>query len=215
MTGEASAGPGGAWVPLRPVPRLLVLHLFSRRVPAAMLAFAVCALALRLAEQLRWIPSSGLASRLVPLTIEALAAVVLATTARSPFGEAERATGRRVVYLRGAGIVLTGAVAVGVLLAGSTGTALPGGNWGGLRDTGGLIGIALLCATVFGASFCWTGPLAYLIVAQQALNAAWTTAWLWPARPAHDRGAALCAALVLAAGIVVATVVGAREPRSD
>ena len=53
------------------------------------------------------------------------------------------------------------------------------------------------------------------IVAQQAINAAWTTPWLWPARPAHDRGAALCAALVLAAGIVVVTLRGTREPKSD
>ncbi|MFB9452004.1 hypothetical protein Dvina_18650 [Dactylosporangium vinaceum] len=214
MNSNVSTAPdGGALAVARP--RLLVLHLISRRVPAALLAFVACGVGLRLAEQLRFIPSSGLASRLVPLTIEALAAVVLATTTRSPFGEPERITGRRVVYLRGAAILVTGAAAVGLLLAGATGTALPLGNWAVLRDTAGLIGLALLCATLFGASFCWTGPLAFLIVAQQALNAAWTTPLLWPARPAHDLGAAVCAAVVLVAGLVVATYAGTREPKSD
>ena len=41
----------------------------------------------------------------------------------------------------------------------------------------------------------------------------WTTPWLWPARPPHDLGGALCAGLVFAAGIVAATVRGARAPR--
>ena len=37
--------------------------------------------------------------------------------------------------------------------------------------------------------------------------------WLWPGRPPHDVGAALCAGLVFVAGIVVATVRGGRAFR--
>ena len=37
------------------------------------------------------------------------------------------------------------------------------------------------------------------------LAAHWTTPWIWPARPPHDRGAAICAALVLAAGTAART----------
>jgi hypothetical protein len=55
--------------------------------------------------------------------------------------------------------------------------------------------------------------MAYRIVAQFALIGDWPTPWMWPARPPHDVGAALCAGLVFAAGIVVATVRGARAIR--
>ena len=36
-----------------------------------------------------------------------------------------------------------------------------------------------------------------------------TVAWLWPARPAGDGGAAICAGLVFAAGLAAFTVRGA------
>jgi hypothetical protein len=39
----------------------------------------------------------------------------------------------------------------------------------------------------------------------------WTTPWVWPARPPHDRGAAICAALVFAAGLALITIRGSRD----
>ena len=42
-----------------------------------------------------------------------------------------------------------------------------------------------------------------------------TTPWIWPARPPHDVGGALCAAVVFAAGLAVITVRGARESAGD
>jgi len=53
--------------------------------------------------------------------------------------------------------------------------------------------------------------MAYLLVTESALAAGWTTPWIWPARPPHDRGAAICAALVFAAGTAVITLCGSRE----
>jgi len=44
-----------------------------------------------------------------------------------------------------------------------------------------------------------------------ALLARWTTPWVWPVRPPHDRGAAICAALVFTAGVAVAAARGARD----
>jgi hypothetical protein len=82
---------------------------------------------------------------------------------------------------------------------------------GMLRDLAGLAGIALLTAAPLGGALAWVGPTAYLVVTLQALEAAWTTPWIWPARPPHDRGAALCAAVVFAAGVVVITVRGTRD----
>jgi len=34
---------------------------------------------------------------------------------------------------------------------------------------------------------------------------------VWPTRPPHDRGGAICAGLVLVAGLVLITVYGPRE----
>jgi hypothetical protein len=160
---------------------------------------------------LHWIPGSGVASRQLPLTIEAGAAAVIGVTTRSPFGEPERATGHWLPFLRlGATMAVAGA-AVGALAAGSASAHLPGGTLGMLRDLAGLTGIALLAAALLGGSLAWVGPLTYLVVTLHALGAAWTTPWSWPARPPHDLGAALCAALVFAAGVAVITARGARD----
>ena len=138
------------------------------------------------------------------------AASVIAVAAQSPFGEPERATGRWLPYLRlGSAVGLT-AAAVGALAAGAAAEHLPGGILDILRNTAGLTGIGLLLAAVTGGALAWAGPMMYMIVAQFALIGDWPTPWMWPARPPHDAGAALCAGLVFAAGLVVATVRGAR-----
>ena len=147
------------------------------------------------------------------MLIEAGAASIIAVTAQSPFGDPERATGRWLPYLRlGTAVGLT-AAAVGLLAAGAAAEHLPGGTLDILRNTAGMTGIGLLLAAVIGGALAWTGPMAYMIVAQIGLVAGWTSPWLWPGRPPHDVGAALCAGLVFVAGIVVATVRGARAFR--
>jgi hypothetical protein len=105
------------------------------------------------------------------------------------------------------------AAACAVLAAGAAAEHLPGGTLDILRNTAGMTGIGLLLAAVIGGALAWTGPMAYMIVAQIGLVAGWTSPWVWPARPPHDVGAALCAGLVFVAGIVVATVRGARAFR--
>jgi len=108
------------------------------------------------------------------------------------------------------------ALAVGALTGAGTGTHLAGGFLDVLRNVAGLIGIGLLCATVLGGPLAWTGPLAYLVAGVYGLYSDWhpptlSTPWIWPARPPHDVGGALCAAVVFAAGLVAITVRGARE----
>ena len=188
-------------------PRLVRLYLASRRALTCLLALVACAVVLRM-------PRSGLASRLLPLTIQAGAAALIGVTTRSPFGEPERATGRWLPLLRLGSVMVLAGAAVGALAAGAASAHLAGGTLGMLRDFGGLTGIALLTAALLGGALAWVGPLAYLVVTLHALQAAWTTPWVWPARPPHDRGAALCAALVLAAGVVVITMRGARDTAS-
>jgi hypothetical protein len=150
-------------------------------------------------------------SRQIPLTLEAAAAAVIGVTTSSPFGEPERATGCWLPFLRLALPVALAGAAVGVLAAGSASAHLAYGAVGLLRDVAGFTGIALLAAAALGGALSWIGPVAYLAVTLPALTGHWATPWVWPARPPHDRGAAICAALVFAAGIAVITVRGARD----
>jgi len=80
--------------------RLTWLHLCSRRVPAGVLAFAVCGAVLHAALHWHWTFNSGPYAQQVPMIIEAGAASAIAVTAHSPFGETERSAGRWLPYLR-------------------------------------------------------------------------------------------------------------------
>ena len=189
-----------------------MLYLVSRRVPAALAAAAGLGAVLWAALHWHWSVAGGpAAQQVVPLVIETGTAAVIVATTYGPFGEPERATGRWLPYLRlGTAVALT-AAAAGALAAGATAGYLPGGILAMLRNLAGLAGIGLLSAAAVGGALAWVGPMAYLLVAEGALAGGWTTPWAWPARPPHDLGGALCAALVFAAGLAVITVRGARE----
>jgi hypothetical protein len=191
--------------------RLIGLHLASRRVPGALLMIALCGAAMRAALYWRWTLGTGNAAQQVPLILEAGTALAIAATTTSPFGEPERATGRWLPYLRlGTALALTG-IAIGVLCAGAADAGLSGGTLDILRNVAGQTGVGLLLAFAIGGGLAWAGPVAYMLMAEFGLHYAWTTPWIWPARPPHDRGAAICAALVFVAGIVAITVRGARD----
>jgi hypothetical protein len=207
MTGLAAA-------PLRLAgPRLTRLFWASRRVPAGLGVLAAIGITLRIV--LHWTPATGTYSVMFPLIVETAAASVVAATTRSPFGEPERATGRWLPFLRLATVIALSCVAFGALAAGAAGGHLVTGVAGLLRDVAGLTGVALLTAAVTGGSLSWTGPLTYLVLSIYAVGENWTTPWLWPARPPGDRGAAVCAALVFAAGAAIAAARGARETSRD
>ena len=70
-------------------------------------------------------------------------------------------------------------------------------------------------AVVLGGMLAWACPMAYLLVTEVALQGNPTTPWVWPARPPHDLGAALCAAGVFAAGALLITLRGPRESERD
>lgn len=197
--------------------RLAYLYAASRRVPVSLAAVAACAAGLRGALYGQWDTYGALQ---LPLIFEAAAAAIIAITAASPFGEPERATGRWLPFLRlGTTMALT-AAAVGALAAAGTGGHLAGGTLDVLRNVSGLVGIGLLCAFVLGAGLSWAGPTAYMLVGTYALYRDWhppvlSTPWIWPARPPLDRGGAICAALVFAAGLALIAFRGARESVHD
>ena len=194
--------------------RLVRLHAASRRVPAALVMLAACAAGLRGALYGHWDSYGALQ---LPLIFEAACAAIIAVTAGSPFGEPERATGRWLPFLRlGVAVTLTG-LAAGALAAAGAGRPLAGGFPDVLRNLAGLVGIGLLCAAVLGAPLAWTGPLTYRVLGLYGLYTDWhppalSTPWIWPARPPHDVGGALCAAAVFAAGLAAITVRGPRVP---
>ena len=209
----AGAAPAPAAGPAVAFLRLAWLYAVSRRIPAALGLLAALGGLLWAALYWRWNIAGGpAAQQVLPLVIETGAAAVVAVTTYGPFGEPERATGRWLPWLRlGAAAALT-AAAAGALAAGATGGVLPGGTSAMVRNVVGMTGLGLLSAATAGGAFGWTGPMAYWLITETALTAGWTTPWIWPARPPHDRGAAICASAVFAAGIVAVTVLGARDP---
>ena len=202
-----------AWPP-RAGTRLLRLHAISRRVPAAIAAIAACAIGLRIALIGHWDTYGALQ---LPLVFEAGAAAAITITTASPLGEPERVTGRWLPFLRLATALALTAAAAAALIAAGTGAHLAGGPLDVLRNVAGMTGIGLLCAAVLGGGLAWVGPTGYLMVGAYGLYTQWhgpplTTPWIWPARPPHDAGAAICATLVFTIGIVITTVRGARDP---
>lgn len=70
------------------------------------------------------------------------------------------------------------------------------------------------------AALALTGLAAGLLAGLYALYTQWHppalhTPWLWPARPPHDLGGAVCAGLVFLAGLAVTAVRGARDPAGE
>jgi hypothetical protein len=194
--------------------RLTWLHLRSRRVPSALLALALCGAALRAVQHWHLMNGGALAQQ-GPMVIETGAAALIAITTHSPFGEAERAAGRWLPYLRlGAALALTG-IAIGALQLGVTGASLPGGVLMLARNVIGITGIGLLASLVTGGLLAWIPPLGYLGFAEYALNEAWRNPWTWPVRPPADRGAWICAAGVFAVGLAAVTFRGARTSLAD
>ena len=80
--------------------------------------------------------------------------------------------------------------------------------------------VRLMCALLRGRCGKESLPTANRLAARNSSRALYTrwhgpalsSAWIWPARTPHDRGAAISAGLVLAAGLVAVTVRGSRDP---
>jgi hypothetical protein len=195
--------------------RLTWLHLRTRRVPAGILALAVCGALLHAALHWHWTFNSGPYAQQLPMIIEAGAAAVIAVTAHSPFGETERAAGRWLPYLRlFAALALTG-LAILALQLGAVGESLNNGILVLARNVIGFTGLGLLCSLVTGGLLAWILPLGYMAFCQYALLEAWTAPWTWPVRPPADRGAWICAGAVFAAALLLFTILGPRTRLSD
>jgi hypothetical protein len=205
---------GQSWR-LSSVAYLSLLYARSRRVPAAVVALAVCGGVLRAALNWHWAIGSGLQAQQIPLIIETGAAAAIAVTSHGPFGEPERATGRWLPYLRVfTAIGLTG-LAILALGLSAAGDNLNEGILVLARNVIGITGIGLATSLVTGGLLAWTLPVGYLAFCQYALLQAWRAPWAWPVRPPADRGAWIAACVVFAAGLLLFTVCGPRTQLAD
>ncbi len=206
-----------------PAARLAWLHLRSRRAPAALVALLACGTALWASLRYHWWLGTGSAADEVPMILQGCAAAIIAVTMHSPFGEPERAVGRRLPLLRaGLTLALCGA-AIGFLALGAAaaynpraGVYLAGGILPVVRNVLGMTGIGLTFCLVTGALIAWAGPLAFTAICQYALIANYSEPLTWPTRPPADRGGWIVAMAVFAAGLIAFTIRGARiRPSGD
>jgi hypothetical protein len=205
--GAAGRGPSGV--------RMAWLHLRSRRVPAGILALAVCGALLHAALHWHWAFNSGPYAQQVPLIIEAGAATVIAVTVHSPFGETERSAGHWLPYLRLFAAAGMCGLAIALLQLGAAGESLNEGVLVLARNVIGITGVGLLCSLVTGGLLAWTLPMGYVVFCQYALLEAWSAPWTWPVRPPADRGAWICAGAVFGVGLLLFTIRGPRTRLSD
>jgi hypothetical protein len=201
---------------LSPAARLAWLHLRSRRAPAALVALLACGVALWASLHYHWLLGTANAAG-GPIILQGCAAGIVVVTMHTPFGEPERAVGRRLPLLRaGLTLALCGA-AIGVLALGAaiaysphSGVYLVGGILPVTRNVLGMAGIGLIFCQVAGALIAWIGPLAFTAISQFALIANYSWPLTWPARPPTDRGGWIAAMVVFAVGLIAFTVRGAR-----
>jgi hypothetical protein len=194
-------------------PRLMILFLRSRMAVPALLILTVIAAAAGLALDASNYNDLTLLLRMTaPLT----AAAVVGVSVHSPFGEAERTVSQPLAPLRFAHLTLLLAYSVaGFALA----SVVPDdGSFGMLlRNWAGFVGLALIGAWMLGTAASWLIPMAYgggvyFAYLTRPTSDAW---WRWPLQPASDDSALAIALALLATGLTIIVMTGARDGLDD
>ncbi len=188
--------------------RLAVLYARSRGVPTAVAVLVgLSATGAWAGQWLATRPTLDAATARVPVTVAlaAAVAVVLAGTLHSPADELERTTPRRWAGWR-AGHA-TAAAAVGAVLVTPVLPAAVFGQSSLLRNTAGLLGLALLAAAAVGPRLAWSLPLGYACAVYLAAgirgDGGGRAVWAFVMQPAGSATALAVAVLTMAAGTVV------------
>jgi hypothetical protein len=189
-------------------PRLLWLHLLSRRTCPALILIITIAAVLRAVQP--WTQGPGEFAAMLPLVLAVAAAVVISASTRSPFGEPERATHPlpRLRLIQVTTLLLPAAGLLGLARLGHDPLSA-------IRNLAGFTGLALMTAAVISAPLSWITPLAYAIYCGGPIDIHAITLWSWPALPAGNHPATLIALLLLGAGITSITRAGARDRHAD
>jgi hypothetical protein len=181
--------------------RLLTLYLRSRRI--GRVVAVVVGSALAWAVLLPWASGVGPFALLLRLVIAIAAATGIAGGLAGPFGETEVSAGTRFPALRAGQIAGTALLAgVGFAAAAAirhTSVVVT------VRDLAGVVGLALLTGAAVGALWSWSLPVGYALLCAGEVDLNQQPFWAWPLQPAADSFALALAAVVLVAGVVLAT----------
>jgi hypothetical protein len=199
---------------------MMVARLFLRSRRAGWTALYIAAIAvltaalhfaLRQGDQDYLATPEGSPTALVLVFVPLAAALLIGVGSYGPFGEVERTASRPLPPLR------LGHLA-GLLVLAAVGLALLALTWEGgaqvfLRNMAGLTGLALIAVPLTGARLSWVLPFSYGILAYWVGSAASgePRLWVWPMRPEDDGAAIAIALALLAAGLLVSTVIGSRD----
>src|SRR5215813_10831160 len=137
-------------------PRLVWLHLRSRRAPLALALVIAIAAVLRLMQP--WAVGPGPFAGTLPLALATGAAAMIAASTQSPFAGPERATWPApwLRLIQVAAFVLAAAGLLALARLGHDPLAA-------IRNLAGLTGLALITATLISAPLAWITPLAYVL----------------------------------------------------
>ena len=185
-------------------PRLVWLHLRSRRAPLATALIIAIAAVLRLTQP--WAVGPGPFAGTLPLALAAGAAAIIAASTQSPFADPEHATwpAPRLRLIQTAAFVLAAAGLLGLARLGHDPLAA-------IRNLAGFTGMALITTTVISAPLSWITPLAYALYCSGEIDIQAVNLWSWPALPSRNHTALLIALLLLGAGVTAITRFGPRD----
>jgi hypothetical protein len=186
--------------------RLLHLYLRSRLAGWAVACLAAAGLITWFC--FRRIVSDGPELRLWLIVLPLLPAVVIGTSTRSPFGDVDLVASRSLPILRFghlAGLLLFGAGMPGLAAYDWHVADL---EWGLIRNLTGYTGLAFIGARLLGSGIAWVVPLGYAALALMLDPA---SRWAWPYRFPNDRWSVAVAATLIAIGLLMASLDGAKE----
>jgi hypothetical protein len=149
---------------------------------------------------------------LLRMTAPLAAAIVVGVSVHSPFGEAERTASQPLPPLRFAHLTLL--LAYGVAGFALASVVPDDGSLGMLlRNGAGFVGLALIGAWLLGTAASWLLPLAYgggvfFAYLNRPVSNAW---WRWPVQSADDGSALAIAFSLLAIGLAIVAIAGARD----
>jgi hypothetical protein len=192
-----------------PPGRLVALYLGSRQTRTVLILLAATAAVLRASQPVT--KGSGVFPELTLMLLTLAGAAVIAAATRNPFGEAEHTASSPLTTLRLTHLLIATGAATAATAAAAWTASYATSAPVLVRNLAGLTGIALLTAAVLGAHLAWTVPLGYVMYCGDELDAQAYRLWTWPILPAGNHAAAALAVGLLAAGITVATIAGARS----
>lgn len=185
-----------------------LLHLYLRSRLAGWAVACLAAAGLITWFWFRRIAGDGPELRLWLIVLPLLPAVVIGTSTRSPFGDVDLVASRSLPILRFghlAGLLLFEA---GMLGLAAYDWRVADLEWGLIRNLTGYTGLAFIGARLLGSGIAWVVPLGYATLALMLDPA---SRWAWPHRFPNDRWSVAVAATLIAMGLLMVSLDGAKE----